>query len=92
MKVTIEIPDAMQQSLQDQLGQNLAQAAKEWVWQLPQVSEAEALSIGQVAELLGMSVYETDVFMFEERCQEPFKNGCGGRDAGFPAPPAQIRT
>jgi hypothetical protein len=44
MKVTIDIPDAVQQSLQEQLGQNLAQAAKEAMaiaWY-----QAEKLSIG----------------------------------------------
>lgn len=61
MKVTIDIPDTMQQSLQEQVGLNLAQAAKEAMaiaWY-----QAEKLSIGQVAELLGTSVYEAEGLM-----------------------------
>jgi predicted HTH domain antitoxin len=70
MKVTIDIPDAMQQSLQDQLGQNLAQAAKEAMavaWY-----QAESLSIGQVAEFLGISVYEAEGFMKARGISAPF--------------------
>ena len=70
MKVTIDIPDAMQQSLQEQLGQNLAQAAKEAIaiaWY-----QAEKLSIGQVAELLGISVYEAEGLMKAHHVHAPF--------------------
>ena len=65
MKVTIEIPDAIERSLHQQLGQEMAQAAKEAMaiaWY-----QAEKLSIGQVAELLGISVYEADGLM-KENC------------------------
>jgi predicted HTH domain antitoxin len=70
MKVTIDIPDTMQQSLQEQLGQNLAQAAKEALaiaWY-----RAEKLSIGQVAELLGISVYEAEGLMKTRHVDSPF--------------------
>ena len=70
MKVTIDIPDAMQQLLQQQLGPNLAQAAKEALavaWY-----QAEKLSIGQVAELLGMSVYEAAGLMKARHVDAPY--------------------
>ncbi len=70
MKVTIDIPDTMQQSLQEQLGENLAQAAKEAMaiaWY-----QAEKLSIGQVAELLGLSVYEAEGLMKEHHVNAPY--------------------
>ena len=70
MKVTIDIPDDMQQLLQDQLGQNLAAAAKEAVavaWY-----QAEKLSIGQVAELLGISVYEAQGLMKQRQVVAPY--------------------
>ncbi|MBI2827413.1 MAG: UPF0175 family protein [Planctomycetia bacterium] len=70
MKVTIDIPDAMQSSLQEQLGQNLAQAAKEAMaigWY-----QAEKISIGQVAELLGVSVYDAEGLMKEHHVDAPY--------------------
>ena len=70
MKVMIDIPDTMQQSLQEQLGENLAQAAKEAMaiaWY-----QAENLSIGQVAELLGISVYEAEGLMKTHHVDAPY--------------------
>jgi predicted HTH domain antitoxin len=70
MKVTIDIPDSMQETLQEQLGKNLSQAAKEALaiaWY-----RAETLSIGQVAELLGISVYEAEGFMKANHVDAPF--------------------
>lgn len=70
MKVMIEIPDALQQPLQEQLGPNLAQAAKEAMaisWY-----QSEKLSIGQVAELLAISVYEAEGLMKSRRIDAPF--------------------
>ena len=70
MKVTIEIPDAIEQSLQVQLGPDLGQAAKEAAaiaWY-----QAEKLSIGQVAELLGISVYEAEGLMKRHHVEAPF--------------------
>lgn len=61
MKVMIDIPDTLRKSLEIQFGQNLTQAAKEAMaiaWY-----QAEKLSIGQVAKLLGLSVYEADGLM-----------------------------
>ena len=69
MKLTIDIPDDMQQSLQEQFGQNLADAAKEAVavaWY-----QAEKLSIGQVAEFLGISVYEAQGLMKQRQVVAP---------------------
>jgi predicted HTH domain antitoxin len=70
MKVTIDIPDAMQQPLQEQLGLNLGQAAKEAMAIL--LYREEKLSIGQVAELLGLSVYQAEGFMKERRIEAPY--------------------
>ena len=70
MKVMIDIPDTMQKSLQEQLGENLAQAAKEAMaiaWY-----QAEKLSIGQVAELLGISVYEAEGLMKMHHVDAPY--------------------
>ena len=69
MKVTIDIPDAVRQSLEKQLGGNLIQAAKEAMaiaWY-----QAEKLSIGQVADLLGVSAYEADGLMKEHHIDAP---------------------
>jgi predicted HTH domain antitoxin len=63
MKVTIEIPDAMERSLCNQLGQDLEKAAKESLaiaWY-----QSEKISIGQVAEMLGLSVYQAEGLMKE---------------------------
>ena len=62
MKVTIEIPDTMMQTLYDQLGQDL-EGSKESLaiaWY-----QSEKISIGQVAEMLGMSVYQAEGMMKE---------------------------
>ena len=70
MKVTIEIPDAMEQTLCDQLGRDLDKAAKESLviaWY-----QAEKISIGQVAEMLNLSVYEAEGFMKERHIPAPY--------------------
>jgi len=70
MKVTIEIPDTLQSSLQAQFGQNLAAEAKQALaiaWY-----QAEKLSIGQAAEFLGISVYEAEGLMKEHRVDAPY--------------------
>jgi predicted HTH domain antitoxin len=61
MKVTIEIPETIEQSLHDQIGRDVEGAVKEALaiaWY-----QAERLSIGQVAELLGVSIYEAEGLM-----------------------------
>jgi predicted HTH domain antitoxin len=63
MKVTIDIPDTMGQALCDQLGHDLEKAAKESLaiaWY-----QSEKISIGQVAEMLGLSVYQAEGLMKE---------------------------
>jgi predicted HTH domain antitoxin len=70
MKLTIDIPDTVRHALERQLGQNLTQAAKEAMataWY-----QAEKLSIGQAAELLGISVYEAEGFMKERHIEAPY--------------------
>lgn len=70
MKVTIEIPNSVRQSLQSELGQDLAQAAKEALaiaWY-----QAEKLSIGQVAELLDMSNYDAEGLMKKHHVDAPY--------------------
>ena len=70
MKVTIDIPDAMEQSLYDQLGQDLEQAAKESLaiaWY-----QFEKISIGQVAEMLGISVNEAEGLMKKHHVDAPY--------------------
>ncbi|MGD9720905.1 MAG: UPF0175 family protein [Pirellulales bacterium] len=61
MKITIEIPPNVEQAIVSAFGGNFDRAAKEALaieWY-----RAEKLSIGQVAELLGTSVYEAEGFL-----------------------------
>jgi predicted HTH domain antitoxin len=70
MKVTIEIPGTIEQSVCDQLGQDLEKAAKESLaiaWY-----QSEKISIGQVAEMLNLSVYEAEGFMKERNIPAPY--------------------
>jgi predicted HTH domain antitoxin len=70
MKVTIDIPDTMEQTLYDQLGHDLGKAAKESLaiaWY-----QSEKISIGQVADMLGVSVYEADGMMKEHHVDAPY--------------------
>lgn len=70
MQLTIDIPEAVRLSLEKHFGQNLPEAAKEAMalaWY-----QAEKLSIGQVAELLGLTVYEADGLMKRRRIDAPY--------------------
>ena len=70
MKLSIDIPPAVEESLHLQLGQNLEQAAKEALaicWY-----EAEKLSIGQAAELLGTSIYDAEGLMKRHHVAAPY--------------------
>lgn len=61
MKITIDIPDRLLDSLCQEFGQDAAQAVKEAIavaWY-----QAEKLSIGQVAELLETSINEANGLM-----------------------------
>ncbi|HET6880107.1 MAG TPA: UPF0175 family protein [Pirellulales bacterium] len=70
MKLTIDVPDTLRQSLERQLGPDLSQAAKEALavaWY-----QSERISIGQVAELLGISVYEAEGLMKKNNVSAPY--------------------
>ncbi|HVU89258.1 MAG TPA: UPF0175 family protein [Pirellulales bacterium] len=70
MKVIVDIPAEVEQALQQQLGGDLTQAAKEAMavaWY-----RAEKLSIGQVAALLGISTYEADGLMKQHGVVVPY--------------------
>ncbi len=70
MKVTIDIPDSMEQAIFGQLGQDVEKAAKESLaiaWY-----QSEKLSIGQVAEMLGVSVYEAEGIMKAHHVDAPY--------------------
>lgn len=70
MQVTIDIPDAVRRSLEQQFGQDLTQAAKEAMaiaWY-----QAQKLSIGQVAELLELSTYEAEALMKRHHVEAPY--------------------
>lgn len=70
MRLSIDIPPAVEQSLHQQLGQNLEQAAKEALavsWY-----QAEKLSIGQVAEFLATSIYEAEGLMKRHQVAAPY--------------------
>lgn len=60
----------MQESLRSQLGPNLEQAVKEVLavaWY-----QSEKLSIGQVAEFLGVSIYEAEGMMKRLGVEAPY--------------------
>ncbi len=70
MKLTIEIPDTIEQTLIDQLGHDLEKAARESLtiaWY-----QSEKISIGQVAEMLGLSVYEAECLMKAHHVDSPY--------------------
>ena len=70
MKLTIDIPPGIEESLQQQSGKNLEQSVKEALaihWY-----QAEQLSIGQVAEFLGIPVYEADGLMKRHHVAAPY--------------------
>lgn len=70
MQLTIDIPDTVRETLREQIGQDLAQAAKEAMaiaWY-----KDEKLSIGQVAEFLGISVYDAEGLMKAHHIDAPF--------------------
>jgi predicted HTH domain antitoxin len=70
MKLTIEITPSFEQLLHQQLGPNLEQSAKEALaasWY-----QAEKLSIGQVAEFLGVTVYEAEGVMKRHHVAAPY--------------------
>jgi predicted HTH domain antitoxin len=69
MKVTIDIPDSIEQSFQEKFGPNVERAVKEVLaieWY-----RNEYLSIGQVAELLGISIYEAEGLMKQHGVVSP---------------------
>jgi predicted HTH domain antitoxin len=60
----------MEQSLHEQIGQDLDRAAREslaMAWY-----QAEKISIGQVAEMLNMPVYEAEIMMKERHINAPY--------------------
>ena len=61
MKITIEVPDTMQEPLHEQFGQDVSEAVKKAL--AVALYRAEKLSIGRVAELLGTSINEADGLM-----------------------------
>ena len=70
MRVVIEIPDTIVQSLYDQLGNDPEKAVKESLaiaWY-----QSEKISIGQVAEMLGISLYQADGMMKEHHVDSPY--------------------
>lgn len=70
MQLTIDIPQGIQESLQHEFGPNLSRAATEALaiaWY-----QAERLSIGQVAELLGVSIYEAEGLMKRHHVDAPY--------------------
>ena len=70
MKLTIDIPAGIEGLLQQQLGTDLEHAAKEAL-AIPWY-QAEQLSIGQVAEFLGISIYEAEGLMKQHRVVAPY--------------------
>jgi len=68
MSISIQIPPAIEDELRKQLG-DLDQAAKEAL--AIELYRTEKLSIGQVAELLELTVYEAEGFMKERGVPAP---------------------
>lgn len=69
MSISIQIPPAIEDELRKQLG-DLDQAAKEAL--AIELYRTEKLSIGQVAELLGLTVYEAEGFMKDHGVPAPY--------------------
>ena len=70
MKVTIDIPDAVEQSLPQGLREDAAGEAKRALaisWY-----REEKISIGQAAEMLGITVYEAEGLMKQRGVRAPF--------------------
>jgi predicted HTH domain antitoxin len=70
MKLTIDIPPGIEGILQQQLGSDLERAASEALaiaWY-----QSEQLSIGQVAEFLGISIYEAEGLLKRHRVAAPY--------------------
>jgi predicted HTH domain antitoxin len=70
MQLTIDIPAGVQESLEFEFGPDLSRAATEALaiaWY-----RAEKLSIGQVAELLGVSVYDAEGLMKRHQIAAPY--------------------
>jgi predicted HTH domain antitoxin len=70
MQLTIDIPPAVEGSLRQQFGNDLAQSAKQALaiaWY-----QAELLSIGQVAEFLGISIYDVEGLMKQHHVDAPY--------------------
>lgn len=69
MTVTIAIPDKIEHQLRNEWGADLSRRALEAV--AIEGYRTGALSIGQVAETLGISVYEADGFLKEHKIDLP---------------------
>lgn len=69
MTVTIAIPDRIEHQLRAEWGTDLSRRALEAV--AIEGYRTGALSIGQVAETLGVSVYEADGFLKKHRIDLP---------------------
>ena len=64
MSVTVELPERIEHQLEEEWGSsNLSRKALEGL--VIEAYRAEKLSVGQVAEALGLSVIETEAFLKE---------------------------
>jgi len=70
MQVNIELPQDVAELLTALFGQDLAKAAKEAL--AIEAYRAETLSIGQVAELLGVSIHEAEGLMKQHGVPAPY--------------------
>jgi predicted HTH domain antitoxin len=70
MSVTIDIPKAIEDQLRTVWGDDLSRAVKEAL--AVEGYRAEKLSLGQVAELLGLTVYEADGFLKQRGVPLPY--------------------
>jgi predicted HTH domain antitoxin len=70
MQITIDIPESLAEQLRADLGGSLERAAKEAL--AIEAYRAEQLSIGQVADLLGLSVYEAEGLMKQRGVPSPY--------------------
>jgi len=78
MSVTIEIPKHIEDALVRELGESLADAAREAL--AVALYQSERLSIGQVAEMLGITVYEAAGLMKSRRIEAPYSIADFDRD------------
>lgn len=70
MKIAFKIPDRIEKLLQDEIGPDLSQTAKEAL--AVELYREGRLSLGQVAEMLNVSVCQADAVLKQHGVELPY--------------------